>query len=292
MIPLGIVRLQANYYRRSNKLVRFAFLNYCSINTAAVILMYCLGFFLKNPSLITISYVLAIFVAVLLGSDPAFFSRRKRIPDSNKNFDKKKVLKYSFPLMVYQLIENGYEWIVILLAGLFLQNEKVGIIAIIIKLSSLFSFVDTGVNSAVLSKMAEHHSFGRIVELKSLYKSSVKLIVACNFILIIFGIAGASYLFSYLGSEFNNIIVPLILVFIARLFESFVAPLQSLLPVLRLQEDLMKIFIFRLSILLLLLLIFIPMWGILGIGMAIFSTASIYFSASLLYIRYRIKILS
>ncbi|MBI2417149.1 MAG: hypothetical protein HYV28_04480 [Ignavibacteriales bacterium] len=292
VIPLGVIRLQANYYRRANRLVRFAFLNYTSTNTVAFILLILLGMVFKSASVIVISYVLAVFVTALFGVNALFFKPLAEGSESGENLRKKGIVKYSVPLMIYQLIENGYDWIVILVAGVYLPNEAVGIIALIIKLSSIFNFIDSGVNSAVLNKMSEYYFTSRFNELRALYKSSIKIIVVSNVLLAVAGIIFVPYLFKYLGTVFSEAVLPLLLVFLAKLFESYVSPLQSLLPVLQRQKALMKLYLVRSLILLVSLIIFIPFLGILGISIAICLTAVIYVLIVMVFVRYRVRFLA
>lgn len=292
VIPLGVIRLQANYYRRANRLVRFAFLNYTSTNTVAFILLILLGMVFKSASIIVISYVLAVFVTAVLGVNTLFFKPLAEVTEAGGNLRKKGVVKYSVPLMIYQLIENGYDWIVILVAGVYLPNESVGIIALIIKLSSIFNFIDSGVNSAVLNKMSEYYFTSRFNELRALYKSSIKIIVISNVLLVTAGIIFVPYLFKYLGTVFSEAVLPLLLVFLAKLFESYVSPLQSLLPVLQRQKALMKLYLVRSLILLVSLIAFIPFLGILGISIAICLTAVIYVIIVMVFVRYRVRFLA
>lgn len=290
IIPLGVIRLQANYHRRMNNLTRFAFLNYLSTNVFAVLFLLILNKLSGSQLNLVWAFVGALAFTAIIGINPAVYFRKPSLSESVQTFRHKEVFSYTAPLMVYQLIENGYDWIVILLAGLFLPNEAVGITALLIKLSGILNFVDSGVNSAILNRMSEFYLAGKTRELAKLYRSSIRIILSSNVIIVAGGIVLVPFLFSYLGDSFKGAFVPLLLIFLAKILESYIAPLQSLLPVLQKQQLLMKLYIIRSVVLFISLIYFVQVFGVLGIAFAICFTAVIYVVTVMLLLKYKIRL--
>ncbi|MCE1189594.1 MAG: hypothetical protein LWX56_10695 [Ignavibacteria bacterium] len=275
LIPLAGLRICANYYRRQHKVVQFSIRNYALANMFAVPILWVMQSWKFHDLAIPYSLVFGFYFAFIVGFPYSLVFRKHR-SSAVIEFPIRKLVSHSLPLMSVQLIENSFEWLAVLLTGIYLTNENTGVFALVIKIIGVLSFIDTSVNAIILPRMAEESRQRGTAALKSTFAISVRIIFYCNLAVIIGASLIIPFLLKFLGTQFIAGVYPLYIILLAKLVESFAAPYYSLLPVVNKQRALMLFYLSKAALLTLFLYICTPVWGIIGSAIAMLISTIIY----------------
>ncbi len=233
-----------------------------------IILLYFVGFYIMDMLLPLYTLAIAIIITILLSTIFIIKSIGKIVYCSCDEFNRKKLIKTSLPMMFSILAGFIMGDLGIYMVEYYMPTSSVGVFAIAMKLSFLISIILITVNNISAPKFSELYWSGERGKLQKLITQSSKMIflpsLIIGFIIVIF----AKDILSIFGDEFIGGVEVLYLLVASQLINSFTGSVGILLNMTGHQKVYKYITLTALFISIILYYYLIPIYGIIGAGVS------------------------
>ena len=191
-------------------------------------------------------------------------------------FPWKRLLAYSFPLLMAGMVSVLNKEIDQYMVGYFLDSGSVGIYSMAADAALFSSFALMAVNSIFAPMISELYHAGKLNELRSLYSSSTKWVVVVN--VMIFGmiLVFADDVMHLVGEEFVVGSPVLIIIMLGQLVNSGVGSADFLNSMTGYPKYDMFANVSAVTVNIIMNLLLIRDYGMLGVGAATAASAAIY----------------
>ncbi len=223
-----------------------------------------------NPSTALISYIVSIFIAVLLSLIFVWHlipKTERNLCSINEELDKWKQAAY--PLSVVGGLQLMYSYIDIIILGFFHSNEDVGVYRAIGQLGMLVVFGLSAINQMLHSHFARLYANNEMDKLQKIVTySSLAIFAIAAIPSLIFIFAGEFVLTIVFGDEYVAGVLPLIILTLGQLANAIFGSVGALLNMTGHEKEAMKGMFYSLGVNITLSLILIPAYGMLGAAIA------------------------
>ena len=159
-------------------------------------------------------------------------------------------------------------WTDVIMLGMMVDEEQVGIYNIAYKIGSVGFLVIVSVSTVITPRMAELYGKGDLAELKKLTHQATRLIAVLSIPLVFVLLFFSEYILSFFGKEVVSGDTTLIIVALGVLFSAIVGNVDQLLNMTNHQIILRNITIAIFTLNVILNFILIPIYGINGAAFA------------------------
>lgn len=208
------------------------------------------------------------------------FKEFKEFDQNNNNrtpykYHLKKILIFSYPMLVTGSFAMIMGWTDIIMLGIFLTETDVGVYVVAQKMAGIVSLSLVVVNSVVAPKFAEYYAKKKLLHLESLVHQSTMLIFMASVPLLLLSILAPEFIMSMFGDEFIVGSWALILMAVTQFVNAICGPVGYILQMTDRQKIAQKIVIFAAIINAILNYLLIPVYGINGAALS--TMASVFF---------------
>ncbi|MEX0668712.1 MAG: flippase [Candidatus Saccharimonadales bacterium] len=231
-------------------------------------------------------------VSIYIAAGAGLIVAKRQIP-YNKTlvpFDKKVLLLSATPLFFSAFSNLMFGQVSVLALGALASLEDVGVFNIALKVSLLMGLVLVGINSISGTKISELHADKK--NLQSLAGKTAALSLTLAIPLLLIFILVPEFILGLFGPEFTNGAAVLIILAIGQLFSVGVGSANYILAMTGYENILAKIMFSTLIINAVLSLVLIPIYGIIGAGIAVTVSMVINSIIQVLVIKNRLDIWS
>jgi O-antigen/teichoic acid export membrane protein len=217
-----------------------------------------------------------------------FFVKKYLTADSIKYEEKvtfSSLIKYSFPVLISDILRFVKIWIGAFLLGVFLGQKEVGIFSISLKLASVAGIFTYAISSAVMPKFGEYFGKNDFQSIQRLLHFSGKVIFWVSFPVILLIIIVSFPILNILGKDFHLGFPALLILSAAQVIEVISGTANYLLQMVYKQKIYFVIISISTIFLVVLSLILIPLWGINGAALAYSLGMFVQVLLLLIYIR-------
>ena len=287
-IPFTLLRIHTNFFRGLKRILLFSVLNYLALYSFSILFLLIAPFLIDfSEDLLAAIYILAIFLSLLVS---IFFVVREinGYPENEaKSYTCREQLpKYSYPILISDLLKNSRNWMVLLLVGYLMTEKDVGVIGIALKLTFAPSLLINAVNSIAMPKFSEQFSLNNIDELKKTLAESARVIFWSSFPILVGIFFFSSFILRFLGNDFNLDSV-LILILMTGVFFEVISGSSSYFLQMVGKQKVNTIFLFGSNVILLgMLILLIPEYGIAGAVVSVSVSFILYSGALVIYAKY------
>lgn len=233
-------------------------------------------------------------VAIIFSAAAAFIFFRKLFPIlkvKGNNFPWKKLILFSWPLMVSSILFIFVRSMDIFMIGYFKSSYEVGIYNAALPTASALIFVLFSFKYLFMPKSSELFSEGKKREIRKIYKTVARWIFLLTFpALVLMTILSEEILTVFFGPEFSAGWIALIILALGYFYASFVGPTGDILISIGKTKLFMTIFIVITSFDFVLNFLLIPKWSIAGAASALAFSFLIGWSLSILFLYRELKI--
>jgi O-antigen/teichoic acid export membrane protein len=286
IIPLGLIKINAQILRSKNNISGFVFFNDIIIYLLVLLLLLiAIVIFKFSEYLIPISYTLGMLLSFLF----SVFAIKKYIIGSSFKDEEKisfsSLVRYSFPVLISDILRFIKIWIGAFLLGVFLGQKEVGIFSISLKLASVAGIFSYAISSSVMPKFGEYFGKKDFHSIQRLLNFSGKLIFWISFPVIILIIIFSFPVLNLLGKDFHLGFPALLILSAAQVIEVISGTANYLLQMVYKQKVYFVIITISTIFLIVLSLILIPVWGVNGAAIAYSFGMFLQVLLLLIYIR-------
>jgi len=269
-IPLFALMQSAGVATRSFKTAKYSVLSEKVLkpflNFLLIMIFYFLGYRLLGMALaLVISIFITVFYLIfwIRKIFPELFSRNI-IPE----FETKKLLSTSFPLMLIWMIGFFLSWTDTIMIGYFLSSDMVGIYQVAVKVSFLIIMFLGALSAIFVPVISSLYHKGEMKKLSSIFKTVTKWGLFLGLLLFLIFIISSKEIMMIFGNNFVLGTSSLLVLCFGQLIHVGMGASASMLMMTGKEkiEFLNDIFVLILDILLNLILI--PKFGILGAAIA------------------------
>jgi O-antigen/teichoic acid export membrane protein len=286
VIPLGLIKINAQILRSKNNIPGFVFYNDIVIYLFTIVLLLMLVLFSGATDFpVPVSYSVGMILSLLL----SLYSINKYLTgDSVKHEEKvsySSLIRYSFPVLISDILRFIKIWTGAFLLGVFLGQKEVGIFSISLKLAGVAGIFTYAISSAVMPKFGEYFGKNDFHSIQRLLNFSGKLIFWVSFPVIIVIIIFSFPVLNLLGKDFHLGFPALLILSAAQVIEVISGTANYLLQMVYKQKIYFIIISISTIFLVILSFILIPLWGINGAALAYSLGMFLQVSLLLIYIR-------
>lgn len=141
----------------------------------------------------------------------------------------KPLVSFSYLLSIWNVLQSVAGRSQIILAGIFLTSEQVGVFGVFLRMTLLFTFFQSATNQTISVEFARLHYLGQRENLKHMLSSAAKaLLLVCMFFALPL-VVGPNFVLHLLGKEYNEYAWLLLPLLIAQLINVGTGPTGQLL---------------------------------------------------------------
>lgn len=223
-------------------------------------------YYLEKSNFYTfLSFTIAIIFTVILEFILIYESKLPRI---SHKISAKQLFKIASPMLFSGLMIYLLNWTDILMLGVMVDEESLGIYNVSYKIGTIGFLVIVSVSTFITPKISELFGKGDLLELKNLVQKATQLITVLSIPIVLILIFISEFLLSFFGVVEPEGRTTLIIVAIGVLFSSICGNVDQILNMTNNQKILRNITIFSLILNISLNAILIPFYGIKGAALA------------------------
>lgn len=266
IVPLTLLTLYAESLRGLKNIRDSIFIQNVSIPLINLIIIIPLVSLYKINGM-ALAYMTATFFTLLLA---IYLWRKSALPIKGLrgHFDRKKLLSAGLPMLLVASMNMIMGWTDTLMLGMWTSSESVGIYNIALKVAGLTVFILSAVNSVVGPQFAVLFAQGDKNALEKLASDSAKMMTILSLPLFLLFLLFPAWILSFFGPEFISGSTTLAVLALGQFVNVMAGSVGNVL-VMSGKERLFQ-YIVMVSALLNIILnaLFIPLYGILGAGIA------------------------
>lgn len=231
-----------------------------------LILFLLLFYYLEKSNVYTfLSFSIAIIFTVFLEFILIYESK---LPSISYKISAKQLFQIASPMLFSGLMIYLLNWTDVLMLGVMIDEESVGIYNISYKLGTIGFLVIVSVSTFITPKISELFGKGDLLELKNIVQKATQLIAIVSIPIVLILIFISEFLLSLFGVDEPEGKTTLIIVAVGVLFSAMCGNVDQILNMTNNQKILKNITIFSLLINISLNVILIPIYGIKGAAIA------------------------
>jgi len=242
------------------------FLTNPALNIFLLILIFAIGFSLEGAAL---TFVFAFFFCSFL----SFYFLKVLFPGITSSklktiFETKKLIKFSSPLILINLLSLLMMWTDILMLGYFKSGADVGIYNTVVKTAFFINFIIMSFTSIFAPRISELYFNKQKKELEALFKTVTRWIFGMSIPLFIIIVIFAKNILSLFGEQFISGSTSLVILAVAHLANASVGAVRYVLMMSENEKIVMYNTVIFSILNILLNMILIPKYGINGAALA------------------------
>lgn len=191
-----------------------------------------------------------------------------KIPTISHTISTKALIKTASPMMFSGLLLYLLNWTDIIMLGMMVDENQVGIYNIAYKIGSVGFLVIVSVSTIITPQMATLYGKGEFLELKKLIHQATRLIAVLSIPLVFGLVLFSEFILSFFGSEVVSGNITLSIVSFGVLFSAIAGNVDQILNMTNNQIILRNITFLVFIINVILNLLLIPIYGINGAAIA------------------------
>lgn len=141
----------------------------------------------------------------------------------------KPLVSFSYLLSVWNVLQNVAGRSQIILAGIFLTSEQVGVFGIFLRMTLLFTFFQSATNQTISVEFARLHYLGQRENLKHMLNSTAKGLLLICLLLALPIVVSPTFVLQLLGREYNEYAWLLLPLLVAQVVNVGTGPIGQLL---------------------------------------------------------------
>ncbi|MFC1729714.1 oligosaccharide flippase family protein [candidate division KSB1 bacterium] len=269
IFPIVLLQLNAEFARAFGKIGQYSFLNlFVSFFSVIILAYFVLQTDIRNES----TPVIVQIIANLLMCIFSIFLIIKLIPWKKTTiasiWSMKKILKISFPMMHVGLLIMMLEWLDILLLGALVDEKKIGIYSIVVRIATLNGLSLLAVSSILIPKISELFHASMYIELQRMIRKSAVIISLTTLPVMVSVIIFSEPLLAFFGEEFTEGVSTFIVLCLAYAINAILGPVDQFLLMTGGEKFNRQISFYILIIFLISGYYLITIYGIFGIAIA------------------------
>ena len=202
----------------------------------------------------------------------------------------KKILNFSFPLMLSSSMFLLLQWIDILILGYYESSKQIGIYNVSVKLSMVCSIILFSINSIAAPKFSQLFTENKFDELKDIIKNTSKFMFITTIPILAIVIIFSEYILNFLGGDFIQGKTCIVYLVIGQLFNVIFGSVGYILNMTENQSIFKNIMIIATVLNIILNILLIPIYGILGAAISSMISLIIWNLIASIYIYRKYKI--
>ena len=284
VLPFSLTVVNAQTLRGFKSISSSVFLQHASRFLFSLLLLVIIDYFdiFNNDYTLIFSYSIAVFITMFL----SFKIIRKYDIHSvivNK-VDANAILKISIPMMFASSVVMLINWIDTIMLGVFMNEDKVGIYNVVIKIAMLSNIILFSVNAIMAPKISASYNSLNMSVYRSLVKKSIIYIFVLTLpIILLIGLFSSNIL-QFFGDGFVFAKSTLLILLFGQMIASLSGSGGIILLMTGRQDILKNIMLFALLINVLLNIVLIPIYGIMGAAISSFTSIIFWNIFCLLYV--------
>jgi O-antigen/teichoic acid export membrane protein len=205
---------------------------------------------------------------------------------THREMDSKELLSYSIPAMLGGAFSVYILWLDRIFVGLFLSTYDIGIYTAISQISTVLMVISSGLSPIAVPLFAHYYHSGDKAKLEEVYRISTKWgIYISTPILAVLLVSPTSSLILIFGPEYATGTIPFLILLGGQIINLVTGSVNPLLIMTDNQKILLRASLISLILEIILLVIFIPLWGLIGAAIC----TSICLSLLYLYVLFWVK---
>ncbi|MBL6962369.1 MAG: flippase [Bacteroidetes bacterium] len=286
IIPMSVMSYNAESLRALKKIGLFSFLQNGSIYIIILLILLSVSFLNEDINFLVQSILYALifmaFISLFL-----FRTEEKKLPALSKNKDTMSVpsmLQVAFPMLLTNSLFLIMNWTDILMIGAFRSEADVGIYTIAVKIAALNTIALAAVNSIAAPKFAELYSNKNMKGLRRIVKQTTLINTVLSLPVFLIIILFPAFLMGLFGAEFEQGIIPLIILSCGQIFNAVSGSTMYILNMTNYEKTGQNILLVGAFINIVLNSLLIPKYGITGGAIATLSSTVIWNIIAIYYI--------
>jgi O-antigen/teichoic acid export membrane protein len=277
VIPLSILNLNAEVFKSFKKITLFSSFQNASIFVIASIIIWIGNLKFNHINIVFIAVAVATISLLSISIYYLVKLFRKEIKTANAiEFNLSPYYKMALPMLLTNSLFLIMNWTDTIMLGSFLEESKVGVYNVALKISALTTVVLVGVNSIAMPKYAELYASNNMDELKYFAKRTSLLTFSLSSVAFLIIIIFPEFLLGFFGEEFIQGKSTLFILSSGMLFCTFSGSSILLLNMTGKEIASRNILIVTVIINIVLNLILIPQYEIQGAAIATASSTILW----------------
>ena len=286
MVPLSLIWLQGQFFKAVSApvtatLVQTTFVPLVMILGVAGAVLWKEAFSVRDAANI---YVVSTCI-IMLGAGALWFISQPGLWRTKGECDSVLLIRTGLPLLWLAIMNIAMNWIDILMLGIWVEADDIGIYGIALRVAVLLSFLLTAVNSVVAPRFAAMHADGNHASLERLAQRSAILLLIVVSPVALFIMAFPELILGLFGPEFSGGANVLRVLTLGQFVNAVIGPVGTLLMMSGNEKAIRNNVVLAISINLVGNIGLIPLWG--PMGAAASTAAALIIQNILLYVKAR-----
>lgn len=269
---LTILDVSANYFKGEGQIGFFGFYFYTLkfiFPLISLAIAYSLSIVSKEVPIMV--YAFGMVICATLISTHLVFNFRRAKREKTYKMGYKYVFLESYPMMISSAIVMIMGWSDVFILGFFVDESKIGIYSVCVKIATVVAFVYNAIATIVTPKIAQYHMKGEKQLLQAMISRSSKLMLLTGTPIFMGLFIFSEQILSFFGSDFTSGTPILRILLCAQLVNVLTGPVGPLFQMTGLQKKLQRFIVISLvlNISISLMLIFVIEMKGVAIGSAI-----------------------
>ncbi|MBL0339637.1 MAG: polysaccharide biosynthesis C-terminal domain-containing protein [Bacteroidetes bacterium] len=290
VLPMVIRFINSDCYRGFRKNKEYAYTQNVGYLLYASIILGILTSFSKNEMLPNIAFVSSLLILAFSSSILILKEIKSHTTNASNELPVGIMLEHSLPMMLAASLLLISGWLNTIMLGIWSTESDVGIYSVILKISTLSTFVLMSINSIAAPRFAQLHAKGNKEGLNKYVGQISKVIFFTSIPIFIFIILFRDWLLGLFGEEFVVGSQALLITMLGQFFNVFAGSVGAILNMTGHQKAFRNILGISTIINVIACIIFIPLFGLLGSAIAGMIFMGCWNLISMLYIQLKFNI--
>lgn len=298
ILPMSIRFVSSECYRGFKEVRMYAYSNNVSYFLYACIILFGMAMLTRFkivPSdfrsfFPNIAFVLSLTVLAVTSSYLVYKKIKRHTPVASQEYDRNRILKVGVPMMMSNSLMLISGWINTIMLGKFATEADVGVYSVILKVTTVCSFILVSINSVAAPRFSELYAVGDMHGLARAARQTSKVNFFASIPIFIVIIIFRDFIMGIFGDEF--LIGANILLFnmVGQFMNIFCGSVGSFLNMTGRQHIFQRILIISAVLNVIACFIFIPMYGLMGSAICTMIFMSSWNIISVIYINRKFNI--
>ncbi len=290
VLPMIMRFVNSECYRGLRRNVEYAYGQNVGYLLYASVILGVASLFTRNELVPNIAFVISL---VVLGISSSYFilkdiKTHSKTPSNELTINE--MVRHSLPMMLATSLLLISGWINTIMLGIWSTESDVGIYSVILKISTLATFVLMSINSIAAPRFAQLHAKNDSLGLNTYVGQISKVIFFSSVPIFLFIIIFREWLLGLFGAEFIVGSQALLITMLGQSFNVFAGSVGAILNMTGHQVAFRNILGISTVINIIACAIFIPLFGLLGSAIAGMIFMACWNIASMIYIKIKFNI--
>ncbi len=285
VLPMVMRYITSECYRGLRKFTLYAYSQNVSYFLYGSVILGGLSLFMNNDLVPNIAYTISLIILMISASVMVYKRINQGTTVRSDQHTVSSLVLFALPMMLTGSLVLISGWINTIILGIYESESTVGIYSVVLKISTLTSFVLLSINSISAPRFAQLHAAGDIKELKNYTSKTASVIFFTTLPVFIFIIIFRKYLLLIFGETFELGSGALLIVMAGQFFNFFAGSVGHYLNMTGYQKQMRNIVAFSAGINIFLCYILIPKYGIMGSAIANAAFMATWNLIAMIYIK-------